>query len=61
MESISSPKEKRDTSRMLNPLTQSEIESLRQEMQQDIEWGLEQLRQRKAQKAKNRLKKPVPG
>ncbi|WP_290502731.1 hypothetical protein [Alcanivorax sp.] len=35
MESISSPKEKRDTSRMLNPLTQSEIESLRQEMQQD--------------------------
>ena len=52
MESISSPKEKRDTSRMLNPLTQSEIESLRQEMQQDIEWGLEQLRLRKAQKAK---------
>jgi len=28
---------KRDTSRMLNPLTQSEIESLQQEMQQDGE------------------------
>ncbi|MDF1636372.1 MULTISPECIES: hypothetical protein [Alcanivorax] len=51
MESISSPKVKQDTSKQLNPLTQSEIESLRQEMQQDIEWGLEQLRQRKAQKA----------
>jgi len=35
MESISSPKAKRDTSRMLNPLTQSEIESLQREMQQD--------------------------
>jgi len=52
MESISSPKEKRDTSRMLNPLTQSEIESLRQETKQDIKWVQEQLRIRKAQKAK---------
>lgn len=41
MESISSPKEKRDTSRMLNPLTQSEIESLGHDIQQDIEWGFE--------------------
>ncbi|WP_299127027.1 hypothetical protein [uncultured Alcanivorax sp.] len=35
MDSTSSPKEKLGTSRMLNPLTQAEIESLQREMQQD--------------------------
>ncbi len=52
MESISSPKVKQDTSKQLNPLTQSEIESLRREMKQDGEWAKAQLRNRKAQKAK---------
>lgn len=52
MESISSPKAKPATSKRLNPLTQSEIESLRQETKQDIKWVQEQLRLRKAQKAK---------
>lgn len=55
MESISSPKVKQDTSKQLNPLTQSEIESLRREMKQDGEWAKARLRKRRAQKAKARL------
>jgi len=50
MESISSPKEKRDTSRMLNPLTPSEIESLRQESKRDLKRMQKRLRLRKAQR-----------
>lgn len=42
-----------DTSKRLNPLTPSEIESLRREMKQDGEWAKAQLRQRKAQQVKS--------
>ncbi|MEQ3637245.1 MAG: hypothetical protein ABNH30_12700 [Thalassolituus sp.] len=50
MELIDSPKAKQDTSKQLNPLSKSEIESLRREMKQDGEWAKAQLRSRRARK-----------
>lgn len=52
MASSSSPKAKLDTSERHQRLTPSEIESLRQEMQQAGQWMKAELAKRRQQKAK---------
>jgi len=50
MVSTDSPKEKPDTSELLQVLTQSEIALLRQDMKESIRWAQAELQRRREQR-----------